>query len=243
MQIAPGSIVGGKYRLERPLSRGGMGSVWLARHAKLGSPVAVKFMDPAYATTPAFVARFEREARIAANLRSPHVVHVQDYGIDEGVPYLVMELLQGEDLGDRLNRVGRLSLQDSARLLAQAGKALRRAHEAGLVHRDLKPGNLFLAQIEDEEIIKILDFGIVKETGQLSGERTGTGEVLGSPHYMSPEQVHGDKDLDHRSEPPPRPRRPTAGALPASRRPQKLRRRMSIVGTPQIFPRGVAIFG
>ncbi|WP_438005038.1 serine/threonine-protein kinase [Sorangium sp. So ce321] len=203
MHYAPDSVVGGKYRLERPLSRGGMGSVWVARHINLGSPVAVKFMAPTYAASSTFVARFEREARIAASLQSPHVVYVQDYGIDDDTPYLVMELLQGEDLGTRLERVGRLSLADATLILMQAGKALRRAHDAGLVHRDLKPANLFLVRVEEEqdEIVKVLDFGIVKETGpHLTDEVTRTGELLGSPHYMSPEQVRGEKDVDRRSD-------------------------------------------
>ncbi|WP_437502228.1 serine/threonine-protein kinase [Sorangium sp. So ce1099] len=203
MHYAPDSVVGGKYRLERPLSRGGMGSVWVARHINLGSPVAVKFMAPTYAASSAFLARFEREARIAASLQSPHVVYVQDYGIDDDTPYLVMELLQGEDLGTRLERVGRLSLVDATLILMQAGKAIRRAHDAGLVHRDLKPANLFLVRVEEEqdEIVKVLDFGIVKETGaHLTGEVTRTGELLGSPHYMSPEQVRGEKDVDRRSD-------------------------------------------
>ncbi|WP_437667190.1 protein kinase domain-containing protein [Sorangium sp. So ce1182] len=196
MHIAPGSIVGGKYRIERPLSQGGMGSVWVARHATLGSPVAVKFMAPTLAAVPSFVARFEREARIAANLQSPHVVHVQDHGIDDGHPYIVMELLRGEDLDHRLRRVRRLSLPDATRILMQAGKALRRAHEASLVHRDLKPGNIFLARVEDEEVVKILDFGIAKDMGgRPMTEVTRTGEVLGSPYYMSPEQVRGERDV------------------------------------------------
>ncbi|WP_437659156.1 serine/threonine-protein kinase [Sorangium sp. So ce1182] len=203
MHYAPDSVVGGKYRLERPLSRGGMGSVWVARHINLGSPVAVKFMAPTYAASSTFVARFEREARIAASLQSPHVVYVQDYGIDDDTPYLVMELLQGEDLGTRLERVGRLSLADATLILMQAGKAIRRAHDAGLVHRDLKPANLFLVRVEEEqdEVVKVLDFGIVKETGpHLTDEVTRTGELLGSPHYMSPEQVRGEKDVDRRSD-------------------------------------------
>ncbi|WP_437587364.1 protein kinase domain-containing protein [Sorangium sp. So ce1000] len=203
MHFAPDSVVGGKYRLERPLSHGGMGSVWVARHVNLGCLVAVKFMDPTYAASSAFLARFEREARIAASLQSPHVVYVQDFGIDDDTPYLVMELLQGEDLDTRLERVGRLSLLDATLILVQAGKAIRRAHEAGLVHRDLKPANLFLVRVEEEqdELVKVLDFGIVKETGaQLKEEVTRTGELLGSPHYMSPEQVRGDKDIDQRSD-------------------------------------------
>ncbi|WP_437989510.1 protein kinase domain-containing protein [Sorangium sp. So ce145] len=203
MDVEPGTIVGDKYRLEGPLSRGGMGSVWLARHLQLGAPAAIKFMDPEHAASPEFRARFYREARTAANLGSPHVVSVQDYGIWGAVPYLVMELLRGEDLSRRLRRVRRLSLAEAARIAVQTGKALRRAHESGLVHRDLKPGNLFLSRVdEDEEIVKILDFGIAKQlTGKLlTDETTRTGELLGSPFYMSPEQARGDRNLDARSD-------------------------------------------
>ncbi|XXY46931.1 serine/threonine-protein kinase [Sorangium sp. So ce269] len=162
MHLGAGSVLIGKYRLERPLSRGGMGSIWVARHLQLGTPVAVKFMDPAYAESPAFRTRFEREARAAAQLRTPHVVQVHDFGFHESVPYLVMELLQGEDLNARLQRRGRLPLLEAHRILAQTGKALRSAHDAGLVHRDLKPANLFLARVdgEDEDMVKLLDFGI-----------------------------------------------------------------------------------
>ncbi|WP_437521116.1 protein kinase [Sorangium sp. So ce726] len=203
MDVEPGTIVGDKYRLEGPLSRGGMGSVWLARHLQLGAPAAIKFMDPEHAASPEFRARFYREARTAANLDSPHVVSVQDYGIWGTVPYLVMELLRGEDLSRRLRRVRRISLTEAARIAIQTGKALRRAHESGLVHRDLKPGNLFLSRVdEDEEIVKVLDFGIAKQlTGKLlTDETTRTGELLGSPFYMSPEQARGDRNLDARSD-------------------------------------------
>jgi eukaryotic-like serine/threonine-protein kinase len=201
MDVEPGTIIGDKYRLERPLSRGGMGAVWLARHVQLGAPVAVKFMDQEHAASPEFRARFYREARTAANIESPHVVSVQDYGIQGTVPYLVMELLRGEDLGRRLRRLRRISAGEAARIAVQTGKALRRAHDAGLVHRDLKPGNLFLARVDDEEVVKVLDFGIAKQiTGKLTGETTKTGELLGSPFYMSPEQARGDKDLDARSD-------------------------------------------
>jgi serine/threonine-protein kinase len=201
MQLAAGAIIGGKYQLDRPVSRGGMGSIWAGRHLQLGAPVAVKFMDPSYVASPAFRARFEREARAAANLKSPHVVAVQDYGIDGDVPYIVMELLQGEDLHTRLERRGRLTLAETAALLGQLGKALRRAHEIGLVHRDLKPRNVFLARSDDDEIAKILDFGIAKETGSKTvGDSTATGEIVGSPHFMSPEQLRADKGLDARSD-------------------------------------------
>ena len=200
MQLAPGALIGGKYRIERPLAKGGMGSVWVARHEQLGSTVAIKFLDASFAASAAHRARFEREARAAASLKSPHVVHVGDYGFEGDAPYLVMELLEGEDLGQRLHRVGRMSLRDTAKVLVQVGKALRKAHEAGFAHRDLKPANLFIARIDDDEVVKILDFGIAKDQHAAAGEATRTGEVIGSPHYMSPEQVRAEKDLDHRTD-------------------------------------------
>ncbi|MEZ4306623.1 MAG: serine/threonine-protein kinase [Polyangiaceae bacterium] len=200
MRIATGVIIAGKYELESPLARGGMGAVWVARHTKLGSRLAVKFLDPSFAATPSFIDRFEREARAAATLQSPHVVNVQDYGVEHDTPYLVMELLQGEDLEKRIRRAGRLSLQETASILVQLSRAMRKAHDAGIVHRDLKPANLFLVRLDDDEILKVLDFGIAKETANPVGPETKTGEVMGSPHYMSPEQARADKGLDHRAD-------------------------------------------
>ena len=200
VQIAPGITIGGKYTVEQPLARGGMGAVWVARHVKLGSAVAIKFLDAHLAAAPALVARFEREARAAANLDTPHVVKVHDYGVEDGTPYLVMELLRGEDLNMRIRRVRRLGLPAAAKILSQMGRALRRAHEAGIVHRDLKPANVFLARVEDEDMVKILDFGIAKETWSRVDDTTKTGEVFGSPHYMSPEQARAQKSVDHRAD-------------------------------------------
>ena len=200
MRIEAGTIIAGKYRLEAPLARGGMGAVWIARHVKLGSQLAVKFLDPQLAASSTFVARFEQEARAAAAIESPHVVHVQDFGLEDGTPYLVMELLRGEDLRTRLRRRGRLTLGESAEILVQVGKALRRAHAAGIVHRDIKPGNLFLARVDDDEVLKVLDFGIAKHPNLRAGEATKTGEIVGTPHYVSPEQARGDKNVDHRTD-------------------------------------------
>ncbi|MEZ4293497.1 MAG: serine/threonine-protein kinase, partial [Polyangiaceae bacterium] len=200
MRIAAGTVIAEKYRLEAQLARGGMGSVWVARHVKLGSQLAVKFLDARFVGSRSFVVRFEREARAAAAIESPHVVHVQDFGVEEGTPYLVMELLRGEDLRTRLRRMGRMPVSETADLLVQVAKALRRAHEAGIVHRDIKPGNLFLARVDDYEILKVLDFGIAKQPGELRGESTRTGEIVGTPHYVSPEQARGDKDVDHRTD-------------------------------------------
>jgi serine/threonine-protein kinase len=177
-----------------------MGAVWVARHVTLGSQLAVKFLDPKLAASPSFVARFEREARAAASIRSPHVVQVHDFGVDDGIPYIAMELLHGEDLRSRIRRMGRLSLATTSGLLLQVGKGLRRAHEAGIVHRDIKPGNLFLARVDDDEILKVLDFGIAKEPDSKLDDHTRTGELIGSPHYVSPEQARGERDVDHRSD-------------------------------------------
>lgn len=201
LTLEEGLVIAGKYRLEYALARGGMGSVWVARHAQLDVMVAVKFMAPELAASADARARFEREAKASAQLKSPNVVQVHDYGIEDGTPYIVMELLEGEDLEDLLERAGRLPLAAAAGIVQQACKALRLAHAASLVHRDLKPGNLFLAKSGDDEVVKVLDFGIAKATTtELAGKGTKTGSLIGSPHYMSPEQVRNSKQVDHRSD-------------------------------------------
>ena len=200
-RLVAGSVIGGKYRLEAPVARGGMGAVWRAQHIALGVRVAVKFMDAAYASSPTLRARFATEAKAAAGLSNRHIVDVRDYGVDGDTPYLVMELLRGEDLGARLHRERRISLAATAALVSQVARGLRGAHDAGLIHRDLKPGNIFLAVAEDEETVKVLDFGIAKDSAaRFGGETTATGDMMGSPQYMSPEQVRGARDLDPRSD-------------------------------------------
>ena len=198
--IEEGRVFAGRYRLERALARGGMGSVWVAQHTQLDVHLAIKFMDPTFAASNDARSRFEREAKAAAKLQSPHVVQVHDYGVEDNTPFIVMELLVGEDLGDRLKREKRLSLKATADIVTQTAKALRRAHEEKIVHRDLKPGNIFLAKAQDDEIVKVLDFGIAKARMSTEGEVTKTGTLIGSPHYMSPEQARGGKNLDHRSD-------------------------------------------
>lgn len=203
MEPKGGRVIAGKFRLEWPIGRGGMGTVWAAMHLQLDMPVAVKFMDPSAADTDGRL-RFEREARAIAQLRSPHVVQVLDHGLDNGVPYIVMELLEGEDLESRLRRVRKLSIAAGARMFTQSAKALRKAHDAGIVHRDLKPNNVFLARVDDEEVVKLLDFGVAKLTWSGAqdphSETTGQGLLLGSPCYMSPEQARGLSDIDYRSD-------------------------------------------
>ncbi|NUQ72492.1 MAG: serine/threonine protein kinase [Polyangiaceae bacterium] len=200
MLLTPGAIIGGKYKLERPLASGGMGSVWVALHTDLDVEVAIKFIQDNYASSPGLRARFEREARASAKISSAHVVHVLDYGIEGDTPFFAMELLNGEDLGARLKREGKLSPEAMARILVQIAKGLRRAHAAGFVHRDLKPGNIFLARMDDGEMVKILDFGVAKHLADPCGETTKTGEIMGSPHYMSPEQICESRNIDARSD-------------------------------------------
>jgi eukaryotic-like serine/threonine-protein kinase len=200
---APHQVLSGKYRLERELGRGGMGSVWLAQHLTLRSPVAIKLIDPAIATNTEALSRFLREAQAAASLRSPHVVQILDHGVDEGVPFIVMELLDGESLAARLERQRRLSPHETAQLLTQVARAMTKAHEAGIVHRDLKPDNIFIVRNDEEEMAKVLDFGVAKSQthglGAISSA-TRTGSVLGTPYYMSPEQAEGSKLVDHRTD-------------------------------------------
>lgn len=202
--LAPGVVIGDRYVLTRPLAKGGMGSVWVARHRELDVDVTVKFMMPTLVNSAELRARFEREAKVAARLRSQYVVQVLDFGIDDEMPYIAMELLQGESLADRLKRESRIPLPIAARFLTQTCKALKTAHEAGLVHRDLKPGNVFLALKDGEEVVKVLDFGIVKDTAKNDADEnagaTDTGVMMGSVHYMSPEQIRSSRQVDHRSD-------------------------------------------
>ncbi|HEY2368118.1 MAG TPA: serine/threonine-protein kinase [Polyangiaceae bacterium] len=192
----------GSYELVRCVGRGGMGSVWEARHVSLGTHVAIKLVEGEL--TDDDRRRFENEARAAAALKSSHVIRVFDHGVTgEGKPYMVMELLAGESLEARRERAGRLSIAETARLLAQACRAIDAAHREGIVHRDLKPENLFLAKDEDgKETVKVLDFGVAKirkrEWDGTSSTRSGT--ILGTPFYMSPEQGRGSKDVDARAD-------------------------------------------
>jgi serine/threonine-protein kinase len=196
-------VLVGRYRLDERLGAGGMGSIWRAHHLVLQAPVAVKLIDREAVPDEETLGRFMREAQSAASLRSPHVVQILDYGVDDKLPFIVMELLEGENLAQRLRRLGRLGSSETARIVTHIGRAMGRAHEANIVHRDLKPENVFLVRNEDEEIAKVLDFGVAKVTvGALGeqGSRTRTGSILGTPYYMSPEQAQGNKTVDHRSD-------------------------------------------
>ena len=194
-------VLADRYRLTRQLGKGGMGSVWLAEHLALNSWVAIKLMDPSIASTVEGAERFKREAQAAASLRSAHVVQVLDYGVHEDTPFLVMELLQGQSLADCIEREKRLTPERTLTIVTQVARAIGRAHAAGIVHRDLKPDNIFLIREDDQELAKVLDFGIAKTTGpRFGGMETRTGVTMGTPYYMSPEQVEGKKALDHRSD-------------------------------------------
>ncbi|HEX4335409.1 MAG TPA: serine/threonine-protein kinase [Polyangiaceae bacterium] len=201
---APGLVIAGKYRLTAKLGQGGMGAVWRADHLTLNAPVAIKLLDPSIATSEEGLARFNREAQSAAALRSVHVVQTFDYGVHERVPYIVMELLVGQSLADRITSKGPLSPQATASMLKQVARAITRAHQAGIIHRDLKPDNIFLVDGDDEEpIAKVLDFGIAKAKHELAvnaASKTRTGALLGTPFYMSPEQAQGTVEVDYRTD-------------------------------------------
>ncbi len=177
-----------------------MGSVWLAHDQSLDSQCAIKLVDPDKALNEEVRVRFEREARAAAQIRGAHVVDIFDHGVCEGTPFIVMEFLEGEDLGARLERAGRLDVLETYQIIGQVARALVRAHAAGIVHRDLKPENIFLVPGDEHEVAKVLDFGIAKhEQYSLAGKTTKTGSFMGTPYYMSPEQARG-KNIDWRSD-------------------------------------------
>jgi serine/threonine protein kinase len=188
-------------RLSRLLGQGGMGSVWIADHLALRTQVAVKFMSPAFAAHAGFVERFHREAMAAAQIKSPHVAQVFDHGVTEdGTPYIVMELLEGEDLRHRIKQRGPLPVAEVVHIIAQAAKALGRAHQLGIVHRDIKPDNLFLLDADGEPFVKVLDFGIAKQAQSGILSVTLTGSMMGTPLYMSPEQLLSAKNVDLRAD-------------------------------------------
>ncbi len=197
-------VVAGRFRLNHKLGQGGMGSVWHATQLGLDAPCAIKFIEGEYAQLPEMQARFEREAKAAAALRSPHVVQIIDHSMWEGIPFIVMELLVGEDLAHRIaqrqDQGLRLTPEEIVAILGQVCRALSKAHALGIVHRDIKPENIFLVKDDDREIAKILDFGIAKNITFDVGSTTKTGAMLGTPYYMSPEQAQGTRAIDARSD-------------------------------------------
>jgi serine/threonine-protein kinase len=210
--VQAGDVLASKYRIDRVLGSGAMGVVVSARQLDLGFPVAIKFMSAAAAASKAASQRFIREARAAARLRSEHVARVIDFGkLDDGAPYIVMEYLEGADLDALRRQHVRLPPHDVAAYVLQACKGLSEAHANGIVHRDLKPHNLFLTRRPDgTPLVKILDFGVSKLTETLdeSGASepgadlamTRTSSMMGTPMYMSPEQLRSSRRVDERSD-------------------------------------------
>jgi serine/threonine-protein kinase len=201
MPLAPGLEITASIRLVRKLGEGGMGSIWVAEHLGLRTQVAVKFMSEHLAQDGGAAARFSREAAAAAQIKSPHVVQVFDHGLFEGhVPYIVMELLEGENLSSFIQcHGGLLSARATADIVAQMCRALGKAHASGVIHRDIKPDNVFVIDSDGEPFVKVLDFGIAKQS-QGTQNVTSTGALLGTPYYMSPEQMLSAKHVDPRSD-------------------------------------------
>ncbi|WP_437609494.1 serine/threonine-protein kinase [Sorangium sp. So ce834] len=235
--LVPGALVASRYRVDRQLAEGGMGVIWAATHLASGERVALKLLRPGATEDASTRRRLLREARVAAAVDHPSVPSIHDVlELDNGTPFLVMDLLEGESLRDRLVRESRIPLPELSRILLPVVSAVGTAHALGIVHRDLKPDNIFLLApdaaappgapgadpgaaeescsvapapcVPDDDAgarVRVLDFGIAKltaahgETGWTSG-RTGTGEMLGTPYYMSPEQILGEHDVDHRAD-------------------------------------------
>jgi serine/threonine protein kinase len=198
----PGDTVAGKYAIVRVIGEGGMGVVYEATHLRLRRRVAVKMLLPyMLATSSDLVARFEREARAAGQLRDKHITKVLDVDTtSEGVPYLVMEYLEGHDLEAELIARGPLPIGEAVGYVLQVCGAMTEAHAAGIVHRDLKPSNLFLTPDRDGWLVKVLDFGISKMADEKDAKLTGTQTTVGTPLYMSPEQVRSSRNVDSRSD-------------------------------------------
>jgi serine/threonine protein kinase len=198
-----GTVVAGRYALDSQLGQGGMGEVWSATNRVTGGRVALKFIrHSTHDSNGELRRRFLREARAVAQIEHPNVVGVRDVVEHQGAPVIVMDLLQGETLAQRLARVSRLDVGDAARVVLAVIAGVGAAHELGLIHRDLKPENVFVSQTSSGEVVRVLDFGIAKsmheERGDPSTAITASGALIGTPSYMAPEQLFGEKVLDHR---------------------------------------------
>jgi len=187
-------------RLVRELGHGGMGRVWLADHLSLRTQVAVKVLTGRSARQPEAIARFSAEAAAAAKIRSAHVVQVFDHGFSDDMPYIVMELLEGEDLSRRLERERLLPPAEVLTIVRHVCKALERAHAMGIVHRDIKPANVFLVSGMGETFAKVLDFGLAKQQDGALSEMTASGAVFGTPYYVSPEQAQSARTVTAQSD-------------------------------------------
>jgi len=183
-----GTILGGRYRLVELLGQGGMATIFRAHDNQLNRDVAVKLLRPEYGRDPDFGSRFRQEAQNAASLNHPNIVSVYDYGQDAAGPFIVMELVEGEDLATIIRRSGALPPRQAARIVAEAARALQAAHANGIVHRDVKPGNILISRIGT---VKVTDFGIARAVAE--AQMTLPGTTLGSVHYFSPEQARGEQ--------------------------------------------------
>ncbi len=200
--LEPGTVLAGKYRVDRVLGRGGMGTVIAATHLQLETPFAIKFIKPELAKRPGLIDRFMREAKASAQLRGEHVVRVFDVSTADGIPYLVMELLEGTDLAKVISKEGMLLAQRACNYVLQTCAGVAVAHAAGIVHRDVKPGNLFVTPgAGGVELVKVLDFGLAKVSigdDELAVNRGKN--LVGSPAYMAPEQIRTPHEVDTRTD-------------------------------------------
>jgi serine/threonine-protein kinase len=203
MRFKSGDVIGGKYRIVRLIGDGGMGAVYEARHEVLGSAVALKFLHSELARRPGLASRFLQEAKVSASIQSPHVTRVTDVDqMPDGAPYLVMELLSGESLQTLLDRRHKLPRDQAIDFALQILSGLEAAHALGVVHRDLKPDNVFITPSTGGPVLKLLDFGIAKlrQTSEYQRGLTRPGAIMGTPEYMAPEQLYAADKVDHRAD-------------------------------------------
>ena len=203
MRLNPGDLIGGKYRISRLIGDGGMGAVYEARHEVLGSKVALKFLHSDLTRKPGLASRFLQEAKVSASIQSPHVTRVTDVDTaSDGSPYLVMELLSGESLQQLLDRQRKLPRDQAIDFALQVLSGLESAHALGVVHRDLKPDNVYVTPSSGGPVVKLLDFGIAKlrESNEFQRGLTRPGALMGTPEYMAPEQLYAAERVDHRAD-------------------------------------------
>ncbi len=201
-QIVPGSVLKDTYRIDAELGSGGMGTVYLATHLGLDKRMAVKVLSPRAIASPESLARFGREARVAGKVNHPAMTHVIDFGVEKGTPYIVMEYVDGVELAEFIERQGPMPARQAVAVMRQIVSLLHVAHSLGIVHRDLKPANIKVVQAGPDEgqlFVKVLDFGIAKVLGDISGQLTSEGMMVGTPAYMAPEQISG-QPIDGRTD-------------------------------------------
>jgi hypothetical protein len=201
-QIVPGSVLKDTYRIDAELGSGGMGTVFLATHLGLDKRMAVKVLSPKAIASPESLARFGREARVAGKVNHPAMTHVIDFGVEKGTPYIVMEFVDGVELAEYIERQGPMPPRQAVAVMRQIVSLLHVAHSLGIVHRDLKPANIKVVKAGPDDgqlFVKVLDFGIAKVLGDISGQLTSEGMMVGTPAYMAPEQISG-QPIDGRTD-------------------------------------------